>query len=180
MHGSGSRGTNIELIKRNGLLKICKIKKDFKFIIVSPQCLKGEKGRGWWKTSDLNLLLDHIIKTYKVDEDRIYLTGLSMGGFGTWAWAAQNPEKFAAIVPVCGGGKPAKASRYGKIPVWAFHGDKDNRVPYKNSVKMVEAIQKAGGNAKLTTYAGTGHDSWTKTYNNPDLYKWLLKQKKNK
>lgn len=178
LHGMGERGTNIDNIKKHGPPKICESMKGFEFIAVSPQCLKDEKGKGWWNTADLNLLYDHIIENYKVDKDRIYLTGLSMGGFGSWAWAASNPEKFAAMAPVCGGGNPKQAKKYGKLPIWAFHGDKDTVVAYKKSVEMVEAIKKEGGNAKLTTYKGVGHNSWTKAYNEKELYKWFLSHSK--
>ena len=177
LHGMGERGTDIERIKRHGPPKVCEKMKNFEFITVSPQCLKDKKGKGWWNTNDLNLLLDHVIKNYKVDEKRIYLTGLSMGGFGSWAWASNYPERFAAVAPVCGGGNPKLAKKY-TMPIWAFHGDKDTVVAYKKSVDMVNAIKKAGGNAKLTTYPGVKHDSWTRTYNNPELYKWFLSHSK--
>lgn len=177
LHGMGERGTNIDNIKKHGPAKICENDKNFEFITVSPQCLKDAKGKGWWNTGDLNLLLEYILKNYKVDPDRVYLTGLSMGGFGSWAWAAANPDKFAAIAPICGGGNPQSAKKY-TMPVWAFHGDKDTVVAYKKSVDMVDAIKKAGGNAKLTTYKGVGHNSWTKAYSDKELYKWFLSHTK--
>ena len=178
LHGMGERGTNIDNIKKHGPPKICESMRGFEFIAVSPQCLKDDKGKGWWNTADLNLLYDYILENYKVDKDRIYLTGLSMGGFGSWAWAASNPDKFAAVAPVCGGGNPKQAKKYGKLPIWAFHGDKDTVVAYNKSVEMVEAIKKEGGNAKLTTYKGVGHNSWTQAYNEKELYKWFLSQSK--
>lgn len=178
LHGMGERGTNIENIKKHGPPKVCNSMKGFDFIAVSPQCLKDNKGKGWWNTDDLNKLYDYILKNYKVDKDRIYLTGLSMGGFGSWAWAAANPDRFTAVAPVCGGGNPKQAKKYGKLPIWAFHGDKDTVVAYKKSVDMVNAIKKAKGNAKLTTYPGVGHNSWTKAYNDKELYKWFLSHSK--
>ena len=109
------------------------------------------------------------------DPDRVYLTGLSMGGFGTWEIAAQNPRRFAAIVPICGGGNARFARALRNMPIWAFHGDKDEAVPVSASVEMVEAVRKAGGtDVKLTRYPEAGHDSWTVTYDNPELYTWLL------
>jgi len=123
----------------------------------------------------LNGLLDEILASYKVDRDRVYLTGLSMGGFGTWALAAAHPERFAAIVPICGGGNPADAGRLKDLPIWVFHGAKDRAVPLERSEVMVNAIRKAGGSPKFTVYPEAGHDSWTGAYTDPELYKWLLK-----
>ncbi len=115
-----------------------------------------------------------------MDTERIYLTGLSMGGYGTWALAAKYPERFAAIVPICGGGKRFMARSLKDIPVWAFHGAKDNVVPLKESVKMVNAVKALGGNARLTVYPDAGHDSWTETYRNKELYSWFLGHRKKK
>ena len=128
----------------------------------------------------LNALLDEIIEKYNVDTDRVYLTGLSMGGFGSWALGCRNPERFAAIAPICGGGQPYVAGKLKDVPVWAFHGAKDPAVPIIMSEVMVRAINRAGGNAKLTTYPNAGHDSWTATYTNQELYDWFLSHKKKK
>lgn len=176
LHGSGERGTDIKKVGVHGIPKIAKKNENFEFIGVSPQCLRQKTAR--WVTQDLDILLDHILKTYKVDKKRIYLTGLSMGGYGTWAWAAKKPGTFAAVAPICGGGNPADASKYGKLPIWVFHGDKDKAVPIERSKSMVEAIKKVGGNVKFTVYPGVGHDSWTKSYDNPELYKWFLSHSK--
>lgn len=176
LHGSGERGTDINKVAVHGIPKIAPKNKDFEFMGVSPQCLKKDKMR--WTIEDLDLLLDHVIKTYKVDKKRIYLTGLSMGGYGTWAWAAKRADVFAAAAPICGGGNPADASKYGKLPIWVFHGDKDKAVKIEKSQAMVDAIKKVGGNVKFTIYPGVGHDSWTATYNNADLYKWFLSHSK--
>jgi predicted peptidase len=120
------------------------------------------------------------LRKYRIDKDRVYLTGLSMGGYGTWALAAAHPEKFAAIAPICGGGNPAEAAKLARLPIWVFHGAKDPTVPIERSKEMVEAIKAAGGDAKFTIYPEAGHDSWTETYNNPELYQWLLAQKRKK
>ena len=127
----------------------------------------------------LTNLLDDIVARYDVDTDRIYLTGLSMGGYGTWALASKYPDRFAAIVPICGGGKRFMAHRIKDMPVWAFHGAKDSVVPLRESEEMVEAINARGGNAKLTIYPDAGHDSWTKSYENPELYDWLLEHRRS-
>jgi predicted peptidase len=123
----------------------------------------------------LMLLLDEIVKSHNVDTSRVYLTGLSMGGYGTWQLAAIHPGKFAAIVPVCGGGNPQRVGPLKETPVWVFHGAKDEIVPLSESEKMVEALQAIGGNVKLTVYPDADHDSWTETYENPKLYEWLLR-----
>ncbi len=174
LHGAGERGSNLELVKRHGPPKLVEQGKDFPFILVSPQCPAGK----WWYPMELSALLDEIVERYKVDPDRIYVTGLSMGGFGTWSLAAYSPERFAAIVPICGGGEVLLANKYVHLPVWAFHGAKDSVVPLRRSQEMVEAINRAGGHARLTVYPNAGHDSWTATYDNPEVYQWLLKQRR--
>ena len=107
---------------------------------------------------------------------RIYLTGLSMGGYGTWSLAIAYPGRFAAIAPVCGGSEPFFAGRIKDIPAWIFHGAKDSVVPVSKSEEMVNALKKHGSNVKFTVYPEAKHDSWTATYNNPELYEWFLKQ----
>jgi predicted peptidase len=172
LHGAGERGKNLEDLKKQGLPKMIAQGKSFDFIIVSPQCPNDL----WWpeQTDTLINLLDEIEAKYRVDTDRVYLTGLSMGGFGTWTLAERYPQRFAAIVPICGGSEQYAAYRLKKVPVWAFHGAKDNVVPVARSQEMVDAVKKAGGEAKLTVYPEANHDSWTQTYNNPELYEWFL------
>ncbi len=174
LHGSGERGDNLDLVKTHGPPKLISAGKQFPFIVVSPQCPNGR----WWEAVELATLLDEIVEKYKVDQDRIYLTGLSMGGFGTWSLAAYQPNRFAAIVPICGGGEVYWSDTLAHIPVWAFHGAKDSGVPPERSKQMVEALKKDGGNPKLTIYPEAGHDSWTEAYNTPELYEWLLQQKR--
>jgi predicted peptidase len=176
LHGAGERGDDLNLVKKHGPPKQIEEGKSLPFIVVSPQCAKDSS----WSTQEreLKALIDEIVKKYKVDPDRVYLTGLSMGGFGTWALAAYDPDRFAAIIPICGGGEPISARRLVHIPVWAFHGAKDQVVPLKRSEEMVEALEKAKGNVKLTVYPEAGHDSWTATYDNPEVYQWLLAQKR--
>jgi predicted peptidase len=117
-------------------------------------------------------------ENYKVDKERIYVTGLSMGGYGTWALAAYSPNRFAALVPICGGGDPSTARRLSHIAIWDFHGAKDSTVPIEQSERMVEALKKSGSDVKFTVYPQAGHDSWTEAYNTPELYEWLLQQKR--
>src|SRR5665213_531661 len=172
LHGSGESGANLAKVKAHGPPKLVESTPDFPFILVSPQ----SPGRGW-NNQTLTALLDDVVSKYRVDSSRIYLTGLSMGGFGTWSLAAAHPERFAAIVPICGGGKPADAAKLAALPIWAFHGAKDPTVPVERSREMVAAIKAAGGNVKYTEYPEAKHDCWTETYQNPELYKWLLAQK---
>ena len=174
LHGSGERGADLELVKMHGPPKLIAGGKKFPFIIVSPQCAKG---RGW-EPLELSALLDELEKTHKVDPDRIYVTGLSMGGFATWELAAFSPTRLAAIAPICGGGEPYWTRRYTHLPTWAFHGAKDEGVPVERTQEMIDAMIKSGGTPKLTIYPEAGHDSWTETYNNPEFYEWLLTQKR--
>jgi len=175
LHGAGERGSDINKVKVHGPPKIVEGKKDFPFIVVSPQCPDGS----WWDPQQLISLLDEIQANYRVDTDRIYVTGLSMGGFGTWDLAQRYADRFAAIAPICGAGNPAAVRRMGKLPAWIFHGDKDPTVAVENSDQMYEAMKKAGIEVKYTRYEGVGHDSWTATYNNPELYTWLLAHKRS-
>jgi predicted peptidase len=177
LHGSGESGSDIEKVKMHGPPKLVAGGKEFPFIIVSPQAPTSRIG---WQVETLNTLLDDVIQKYSVDQDRVYLTGLSMGGFGTWALASANPERFAAIAPICGGGQPFMARRLKNVPAWVFHGGKDPTVPVKNSEDMVDALKSAGGDVKLTIYPDAGHDSWTATYDNPELYTWFLAHTRNK
>jgi predicted peptidase len=173
LHGSGESGTNVAKVKTDGLPKVVESISDFPFILVSPQ----STGRGW-NSDTLYALLNDVMRKYRVDKHRVYLTGLSMGGSGTWMLAAAYPQRFAAIVPICGSGNPADAKKLATLPIWVFHGAKDGTVPVQRSREMVEAIQEAGGNVKYTEYPEAKHNCWTETYNNPELYKWLLAQKR--
>ena len=175
LHGAGERGDDLSLVKVHGIPKIVEHQKEFPFIAVSPQCPEDS----WWSSGfmldALDGLLDEVVKTYRVDTDRIYLTGLSMGGYGTWSLAMQSPHRFAALAPVCGGGESEEACVLKEIPVWIFHGAKDEVVSPEESQQMYEALQACSGDVKLTLYPEAGHDSWTETYDNPELYDWFLK-----
>ena len=168
LHGAGESGDDLSKVKKHGLPKLAE-SKDFPFIIVSPQ----SNGRGW-NPDALNGLLDDVIAHHRVDPERVYLTGLSMGGFGTWSLAAAHPERFAAIAPICGGGDAKQARLLKDLPIWVFHGAKDPTVPVARSEEMVKAIQDVGGDPKFTVYPEARHDSWTETYDNPELYTWFL------
>jgi predicted peptidase len=157
---------------------IKKREKTFPFITIIPQAPTfGWQAGGESAKMALGMLAD-VEKNYSVDPKREYLSGLSMGGFGTWSISAAMPDKWAAIVPICGGGNPKDAEKIKDIPTWVFHGDKDPAVPVQRSRDMVEALKKAGGEPKYTEYPGVGHNSWDKAYDTDELYEWLLKQHK--
>ena len=176
LHGTGERGDSLNLVKKHGPPSFVENHPDFPFITVSPQCPDTTK---WmWILEDLQAMLEQLLVKYRIDPDRIYLTGLSMGGFGTWAWACSQPNQFAAIAPVCSGGYTHYAYELKTTPAWAFHGDADNVVSVKNSIDMVEAVNAVGGTARLTVYPGVGHDAWVNAYKDEELYKWLLEQRR--
>ncbi len=176
LHGAGERGDDLNKVKIHGpAMLVAKQNKQFPFILVSPQCPE----EGWWSSdvqiATLDALLDDIVARYRVDTNRIYVTGLSMGGYGTWRLAAKYPNRFAAIAPICGDGNPKDAAVLAHIPAWVFHGAKDDVVPVDKSETMVEALQAVNAHeVKFTIYPEAGQDSWTETYNNPELYDWLL------
>jgi predicted peptidase len=182
LHGAGERGTNVWLVAKHGPPKIDTQGAKFPFIIVSPLCPAGK----FWSDDLLLALLNDVEKKFAVNTHRVYLTGLSMGGFGTWNLGLSHPEKFAAIAPVCGGGEtipitlakhydPATLAQLQSLGVWAFHGGKDTTVATEESERMVAALKNAGcTDVKLTIYPEAGHDSWTQTYANPELFAWFL------
>ena len=170
LHGSGERGEVLDLVKMHGPPKLAERGEDLPFITVSPQCPLGEN----WLPRQVVDLVDSLSAVYRVDPDRIYLTGLSMGGFGTWDLAARYPHKFAAIAPICGGGDPATAHRFAHLPTWVFHGALDSSVPIAESQAMVDALTELDADVRFTIYPEAGHDSWTESYDNPALYEWFL------
>jgi len=179
LHGRGKRGQNIGDMKGVGRWMLFGNVEKHKLLLVMPQCLKGKDGKGWWNVGDLNLLLEHLKKNYNIDEDRIYLAGYSMGGFGTWAWAMSQPKAFAAIAPVSGGGDARRVAAIKHVPIWVFHGKNDKIVPHKRSEEMVEALKSSGAEkVKFTSYPDHGHDTHGVTFRNSELYKWLLSHKK--
>ena len=175
LHGGGEGGGDIEKVKKHGLPKLIEAGKEFPFIVVSPQ---NPSKTEFWDDQQLIRLLDELETELPVDPSRIYLTGLSRGGFGAWRLAIQNPHRFAALVPICGGGPAPYAKRLKHLPVWSFHGAKDQVIPIQESRRMVDALRAAGGNVKFTIYPEAKHDAWTETYNNPELYQWLLMQRR--
>jgi predicted peptidase len=194
LHGAGERGDDNakQLIHGAKIFTKPFYRKHYPCFVLAPQCPEEQK---WvdtdWKGDKqifpetptvpmkvLIALIDSFIKANNVDTSRIYVTGLSMGGFGTWDLAYRMNTRIAAVVPICGGGDEDKAEMIKSIPAWAFHGDKDPLVKPFRSANMVNAINKAGGKARLTMYRNAGHDSWTRTYDNPEVIKWMFSQKR--
>lgn len=174
LHGAGERGDSLALVKKHGPLKMAEQQADFPFIVVAPQCPEGR----WWYASELKVLLDKVISNYRVDQERVYLTGLSMGGYGSWEMAMRYPHMFAAVAPVCGGGNPEQVCRMQKLPVWNFHGAKDPVVPLAASEQMVYALQDCGTEVRFTVYPEVEHEAWEPAYSNPELYSWFLEHKR--
>ena len=173
LHGMGGRvrTTTIEGFEKIHFFALSEGIPDFPFICVAPRC-----DRFTWfdRFETLTRFIEDLSARSYTDKDRIYLMGASMGGFTVWQLAMSMPDRFAAIVPICGGGIYGNADRLKNTPVWAFHGGKDRTVFPEESQKMVDAVNRSGGKAKLTIYPENGHDAWSDTLRNPEVYQWLL------
>lgn len=194
LHGIGEcSSADLSRAKIHGPPHIVDARPDFPFVVVTPQLPPpggyregvsytpqqilrfAEKA---WDSEELVQLVDHVATAMNIDPERIYVTGLSMGGYGTWRLVAAYPDRFAAAVPICGGGEPeAMAQSLRRVPIWAFHGAKDPIVPLAAGQAMVDAVKHAGGDVKFTVYPNATHNSWTETYNNPAVYDWLLEHR---
>jgi hypothetical protein len=178
LHGAGLKDRSLEGLKSDYLPWRLEHDKVLPFIVVSPVC----KTNGW-NVAILNFLLEDLISKFHVDENKIFLTGHSMGGFGTWDWAVENPEKFAAIVPVsgcCNSRDSISAWKLRNLPIWVFHGEIDKIVDIQCNIEMVKELGKFGHKATITIYPGRGHDTWEQTYSNDNMFKWLLEQDRKK
>ncbi len=175
IHGAGGRGNDIGILKDHSVFNYKKESKDNRFIIAAPQCHADT----WFELfPELMEFADMIRHEEYADIKRVYLMGASMGGYTIWQLAMSRPEWFAAIVPICGGGMYWNAPRLRSVPVWAHHGMLDPVVNVEESIKMVNAVNRAGGNAKLTVYENVQHDSWVPAFANPEVYDWLLSHSK--
>lgn len=178
LHGRGESRGPLSIVAKWGPPLMAKRGDDFPYILISPQCPSKSSWNSDVQQAGVLDLLDHITKTYPVDTSRVYLTGLSMGGYGSWKLAANNPKRFAAVAPICGKGNTKDGAKLKDLPIWVFHGSKDTVVPYKHSVEMVEAIKSAGGKkVRFTTYE-VGHNSWSKAYATPELFQWFDQHKR--
>ncbi|HVK19646.1 MAG TPA: alpha/beta hydrolase-fold protein [Fimbriiglobus sp.] len=188
LHGAGETKGGKMLPVQQGLAPHIKGRREktFPAIVIIPQAesARTKVGGRWYADAPDGkralAMLDATMKEYKVDPDRQYLTGLSMGGFGTWHMAFSHPDRWAAIVPICGGGDPKGAEKFKDIPCWAWHGGDDKVVRPELSRQMVEALKKAGGEPRYTELEYVGHNSWDSTYATEDLYAWLFRQSKKK
>ena len=181
LHGRGESNGPLSIVAKWGPPKFAERGDDLPFVIVSPQCPPEDSWPSETQQSRLTELLDHAIKEYNIDQSQIFLTGLSMGGYGSWTMAAKHPNRFAAVAPVCGGGNPSDADKLKDVPIWAFHGDQDRAVPFSKSVEMVDAIKAAGGTKiRFTSLEHLGHNCWSAVYATPDLYSWMRQQAKKK
>ena len=177
LHGAGERGDDGLIQSEVGIGRAIRRYVDrFPCLVVMPQCPKEV----WWDKAadDIEIAMADVRKEYSIDPARIYLVGLSMGGFATWMYGANHLDTFAALMPICGGGNPQDAEKLAKIPIWAFHGADDATVPPKQSRDMVEAVKKAKGDIKYTEFPKVGHNSWDSAFDDPETMKWLLAQKK--
>lgn len=181
LHGAGERGDDGELpIKQgiaNGGIKFKNNEASFPFFVVFPQArLKGSWKAGEPDADRALAILEEVQKSYKIDGKRLYLTGLSMGGSGTWSLAAAHPYKWAAIAPICGRGEPETASKIKHVPTWSFCGGQDNPKLVESTRDMIKALKDAGGSPRYSEYPFVGHNSWDSAYVTPELYTWFLKQ----
>ena len=179
LHGAGERGEDPDVAMRHGYMKHVREQgTEYPFIFIAPQC-PMDKYWGCY-TESLIAFLEDMIATHAVDEDRVYLTGLSMGGTGTWMLAMACPEKFAAIAPICGTGICWYGEALKDVPVYAYHGDADAIVPVAESVNMVARVNAGGGNAQVKICYGVGHDAWEEAYKGDELWKWMLAHRRIK
>jgi pimeloyl-ACP methyl ester carboxylesterase len=176
LHGIGESGNNPKKVLRFGPPRLVAQGKDLPCIVVSPQV---PKGYFWFRESNMMVaILDEVMKTYRVDKRRVHVTGNSMGAFGAVVLAAREPERFASLVPVCGGVEYLDSLRLRAVPIWAFHGEKDPIVPAEESRRLVRLVNEIGGNARLTIYPDLGHNCWDRAYNDRALWDWILAQHK--
>lgn len=186
LHGAGESGTDDMLPTTVGIGPAIEANPErFPALVVFPQASRGYGWRGF-NLAAAAAALDDVEARYNVDRDRVYVTGISMGGYGTWLLALQQPDRFAAAVPVCGGldrtsstlSFPQAAERLASLPQWVFHGDADDIIPVQTSRAVVRALRSAGADVRYTEYAGVKHNSWDRAYAEPELMPWLLRQRR--
>lgn len=174
LHGSGERGADLNKLTVSGPPEQAAAGRDFPFILVAPQAERGES----WDADAIEALRQHLVDSLPIDPDRVLVTGLSMGGYGAWNYAASYPDRVAAIAPVSGVGDTERARRVARVPVWAFHGKLDDVVPIAGDLAMVAAVRRVGGWCRFTIYPDTGHNAWDEAYSDETgLYEWLLRQR---
>lgn len=175
LHGSGERGRDLARVKIHGPGKYAAAGRRFPFVLVAPQVPEGMA----WDSDALEALRANLVARLPVDPDRVLMTGLSMGGYGTWNYAVDYPDTLAAIAPICGAGDSDRAERIRHLPVWAFHGALDTAVPIAGDQEMVDALKAVGGKVRFTVYPDVGHNAWDRAYADPALYEWLTAQRRS-
>jgi predicted peptidase len=176
LHGIGESGDDLKKVLRFGPPHLVAQGKELPYIVVSPQ---APKGYFWFRESNMmQAILDEVMKSYRVDKQRVCVTGNSMGAFGAVVLVAREPKRFASLVPICGGVDYVDSLRLRDVPIWAFHGEKDPIVPVEESRRLVRLVNEIGGNARLTIYPDLGHNCWDRAYNDPALWDWILAQKR--
>jgi predicted peptidase len=173
LHGSGERGADLTAVTHQGLPKLAG-GRSLPFILVAPQVPAGEI----WSVDALKALLDDLQSRLRVDPDRVYLTGLSMGAFGAWDLAIANPDRFAALLVISGGGNPVEVCRLKDVPVWIVHGRKDDVIPVSWAEELGKRLERCAGKVKVTIYPDAGHDAWSRTYEDPAVLEWMLAQRR--
>jgi predicted peptidase len=179
LHGRGESRGPLSIVAKWGPPRMAERGDNLPYIVISPQCPASSRWTADEQQAGVLNLLDHICEKYPVDTSRIYLTGLSMGGYGSWKLAADHGQRFAAVAPVCGRGNPADGGKLKDLPIWVFHGTEDRAVDYQHSVDMVEAIEKAGGKkVRFTSMKHVGHNCWSAAYATPELFQWFDKHRR--
>ncbi len=194
LHGAGERGDDNSAQLVHGMAAFCTAehRQQFPCYVLAPQCPEGQKWSdvNWFtdkptypekisRPLDLTLqVVDEMLANAAVDRNRVYIAGLSMGGYGTWDALSRRPELFAAAIPICGGGSVETVTAFQEVPLWCFHGASDNVVSVERSREMIAALKAAGGQPRYTEYPGVGHDSWTRTFADEETFQWLFAQKR--
>ena len=176
LHGSSGRGSDVNQVKQGGIPHNLENGHDLPFVVVSPQCPANSHWTLHIKA--LNALLDEVIARNRIDEDRVCMTGVSLGGAGAWMLAGAYPERFAAVAPVAARIVPLPLERLKDVAIWALHGEADNVVPVSEAQRTVDALHAIGARVKLTLVPGAGHDVGAQIYGGSELYEWLLEQKR--
>lgn len=176
LHSSGERGDDLRHTHAGLGLAIRQHPERFPCLAVLPQCPEEL----WWTDDPQHLERPFLaaLEEFLVDLDRVYLTGISMGGYATWIYGAAHAGRFAALLPICGGGHQEDYGRLCTLPIWAFHGSEDDAVPPEESRRMWDMVREAGGDIRYTEYPGVGHESWDITYGDPAVIEWLLSQRR--
>ncbi len=177
LHGSGESGSDLDRLAAHGLPgRACET--DMPFVVLAPQCPRKDDWTYRGQQRRLIELVDTVVSEYRIDPDRIYAIGYSMGGYAVWDLATAHPQRFAAVVPICGRGNPSRAATIKHLPIWVFHGERDEAISVAASREMVEALRKCGSAVRYTEYPNAGHDVWTRTFADPEFIEWLVAQKR--